>query len=171
MAAVITASGTPLTWSVSRTRSGVLRAQLRGDVNENCDLTDLQAQLRGTVELDLESVTRVNSCGVREWVNFMRSLGELGVQVSFVRCSPAVVLQLNTIYNFRGRARIRSFFAPYVCEVCRSDEYRLLNVNEHFPDRSRLYPPSFRCDRCFGVMVFDELPERYLSFLHEDGAP
>ena len=56
--------------------------------------------------------------------------------------------------------------APYVCEACHGDEYKLLDVAEHFPDR-RAHVPAFRCRRCGGVMVFDELPERYLSFLSE----
>ena len=71
---------------------------------------------------------------MREWVNFVRELE--GVRTLwFSRCSPPVVLQLNTIYNFRGRARVSSFLAPYVCEACHGDEYKLLDVAEHFPDR------------------------------------
>ena len=102
---------------------------------------------------------------MREWVNFVRELPAVRT-LFFARCSPVVVLQLNTIYNFRGRARVSSFMAPYVCEACHGDEYKLLDVAEHFPDR-RAHVPAFRCKRCGGVMVFDELPERYLSFLSE----
>jgi hypothetical protein len=60
--------------------------------------------------------------------------------------------------------------APYVCEACHTDEYKLLDVEEHFPDRAHPALPAFRCQRCGGVMVFDELPERYLSFLETEPA-
>jgi hypothetical protein len=155
----------PFSWKVAPADGEWLRVELRGEIDENADFSELRLTLRGNVELGLEGITRINSCGVREWVNFVRDLQ--GVRhLWFARCSPPVVLQLNTIYNFRGRARVSSFMAPYVCEACHSDEYKLLDVAEHFPDR-RAHVPAFRCRRCGGVMVFDELPERYLSFLSE----
>jgi hypothetical protein len=164
--ASITGVGETLNWRLEL-REGRLVAHLRGEINENADLAELRRQLRGDVELDLEGVARINSCGVREWVNFVRNLGDVR-SLNFARCSPTVVLQLNTIYNFRGPARVKSFLAPYVCETCHIDEYKLLDVHEHFPDGPHGAVPAFRCPRCSGVMMFDELPERYLSFLSEE---
>jgi hypothetical protein len=157
--------GEPFSWRVAAREGEWLRVELRGEIDENADFSELRQTLRGNVELSLEGITRINSCGVREWVNFVRGLDAVRM-LWFARCSPPVVLQLNTIYNFRGRARVSSFMAPYVCEACHGDEYKLLDVHEHFPDR-RAHVPAFRCRRCGGVMVFDELPERYLSFLSE----
>ena len=164
---IITGTGESLSWRLE-IRDGRLVAHLRGEVNENADLAELRRQLRGDVELDLEGVARINSCGVREWVNFVRTLEVKSLR--FARCSPTVVLQLNTIYNFRGVARVKSFLAPYVCETCHVDEYKLLDTAEHFSEPSAVVPqhvPAFRCARCGGVMTFDELPERYLAFLGE----
>jgi ABC-type transporter Mla MlaB component len=161
-----TGVGETLSWRLEL-REGRLVAHLRGEINENADLAELRRQLRGDVELDLEGVARINSCGVREWVNFVRNLADVR-SLNFARCSPTVVLQLNTIYNFRGPAGVKSFLAPYVCETCHIDEYKLLDVNEHFPDGPLGGVPAFRCPRCSGVMMFDELPERYLSFLSEE---
>lgn len=157
--------GEPFSWHVAARDGDSMRVELRGEIDENADFSELKQTLRGQVELRLEGITRINSCGVREWVNFVRGLEAVSA-LWFSRCSPVVVLQLNTIYNFRGRAQVTSFMAPYVCEACHSDEYKLLDVSEHFPDR-RAHVPAFRCRRCGGVMVFDELPERYLSFLSE----
>jgi len=154
-----------LSWQVEAVGGERLRVQLRGEVNENADFTELGRQLRGDVTLLLDGITRINSCGVREWVNFMRDLRV--DSLVFARCAPVVVLQLNAIYNFRGPARVESFLAPYVCETCHVDEYKLLEVAEHFPEKT-LNVPAFRCSRCKGVMTFDELPERYLAFLVED---
>jgi hypothetical protein len=159
------AAGEPFSWRITRQDGDHLQIELRGEIDENADFSELRQTLRGDVELGLEGITRINSCGVREWVNFVRGLTQVHA-LSFSRCSPPVVLQLNTIFNFRGRAHVSSFMAPYVCETCHADEYKLLDVAEHFPDR-RAHVPAFRCRRCGGVMVFDELPERYLSFLAE----
>ena len=161
--------GEPFSWKVEARNGDSLRVALRGEIDENADFSELRSQLVGNVELSLEGITRINSCGVREWVNFVRGLDAVRT-LWFARCSPPVVLQLNTIYNFRGQARVISFLAPYVCEACHTDEYKLLDVAEHFADRGHLAVPVFRCPRCSGVMMFDELPERYLSFLSEEGA-
>jgi hypothetical protein len=161
-------AGEGFAWKIVA-RDGRVVAQLSGEINENADFSELKRQLRGDVELQLDGISRINSCGVREWVNFVREL-DMVTSLRFARCSPTVVLQLNTIYNFRGQARVTSFLAPYVCESCHVDEYKLLDVAEHFADRGRLAVPAFRCPRCSGVMMFDELPERYLSFLSEEGA-
>jgi hypothetical protein len=153
-----------LSWQVEAGGDERLRVQLRGEINENADFTELGRQLRGDVTLLLDGITRINSCGVREWVNFVRDLNV--ESLVFARCSPTVVAQLNAIYNFRGVARVESFLAPYICETCHVDEYKLLQTEEHFPD-DRRHMPAFRCARCGGVMTFDDLPERYLAFLGE----
>jgi len=157
-----------LSWHAEPRPDGRLVVQLKGEINENADFSELRKLMRGDVDLELDGVTRINSCGVREWVNFVRTLDDVK-SLRFARCSPTVVLQLNTIYNFRGQARVSSFLAPYVCEACHVDEYKLLDVAEHFGERGpNAGVPAFRCPRCGGAMMFDELPERYLSFLAEE---
>ena len=150
-----------LTWRIEEA-DGVTRVTLAGEIDEHADFTPLRARLRGVVELSLGDIRRINSCGVREWVNFVRDLPEASA-VYFDACSTAFVTQLNMIYNFRGPAKIRSFHAPYVCDVCGHDEDLLVPVG---PD-GQVELPAPICSRCGDVMQFDDLPERYLSFLHE----
>jgi hypothetical protein len=160
-----------LTWRVLD-RSGQQVVEFAGEIDENADFGELRRRLRGAVTFDLAEVRRINSCGVREWVNFVRELGAPGPaqvdELTFVSCSPAIVTQLNMIYNFRGHAHVRSFLAPYVCQECDHEESKLLEVAEHFPGPGKLRrPPDFTCPRCAGNMEFDDLPERYLSFLND----
>ena len=123
-------------------------------------------RLKGQVVFHLAEVRRINSCGVREWVNFVRDLPGVS-ELTFSHCSPAIVTQLNMIYNFRGAAKVRSFLAPYVCENCGHEEEKLLDLQTHFPTRDFKRVPDFKCDKCGKEMEFDDLPERYLSFLGE----
>ncbi len=151
-----------LSWRIEEDDGGVTRVALAGEIDEHADFGPLRARLRGVVELDLGGIRRINSCGVREWVNFVRDLPD-ATELTFAACSTAVVTQLNMIYNFRGPARIRSFHAPYVCDVCGHDDDLLVEIG---PDGAVALPtPS--CPRCGDVMQFDDLPERYLSFLAE----
>ena len=150
-----------LSWQIQR-RPGATAVEFSGEIDENADFTELRRRLKGPLIFDLGRVRRINSCGVREWVNFVRDVGQAGSPLTFVACSPAIVTQLNMIYNFRGQAKVVSFLAPYVCSACETEEEKLLDVGAHFPGRSR-EPPAFTCSRCSGAMEFDDLPERYLE--------
>jgi hypothetical protein len=77
----------------------------------------------------------------------------------------AIVTQLNAIYNFRGRAKIRSFYAPYV--ATRAAARRAADRRAVAGARIRPNLPTFACPDCQAAMEFDDLPERYLSFLAE----
>jgi len=155
----------PLSWRIKE-RPGFTSVEFFGEIDENADFAELRRRLRGTVVFHLAEVRRINSCGVREWVNFVRDLPGVS-NLTFTHCSPAIVTQLNMIYNFRGSATVRSFYAPYVCESCGAEDEKLLDVQSQFPGGNLSNVPEFQCEKCGMSMEFDDLPERYLSFLTE----
>ena len=154
-----------LTWRIKE-RPGFTTVTFVGEIDENADFAELRRKLKGHVEFNLGEVRRINSCGVREWVNFVRDLPQVN-ELTFTHCSPAIVTQMNMIYNFRGRAKVRSFLAPYVCESCNHEQEQLLDVQTHFRTKDFRQMPDFKCEKCASAMEFDDLPERYLSFLLE----
>jgi anti-anti-sigma regulatory factor len=105
-----------LRWKLRR-GSDRLVVEMLGDFDETADLRDLASVLRGRIAIDLGGVRRFSSAGVREWIHFVRSLPP-GTDLSLVGCSTASVTQLNLIDNFRGPARVESFWAPYSCTAC-----------------------------------------------------
>jgi hypothetical protein len=159
------AESVALSWRIKE-RPGFTTVEFFGEIDENADFAELRRRLKGQVVFHLAEVRRINSCGVREWVNFVRDLPGV-TELTFTHCSPAIVTQLNMIYNFRGAAKVRSFLAPYVCESCGHEEEKLLDLQTHFPTRDFKRVPDFKCDKCGSPMEFDDLPERYLSFLVE----
>jgi hypothetical protein len=154
-----------LSWRIKE-RPGFTTVEFFGEIDENADFAELRRRLSGSVVFHLAEVRRINSCGVREWVNFVRDMPHV-VELTFTHCSPAIVTQLNMIYNFRGQAKVRSFYAPYVCENCHAEEEKLLDVQSQFPEGDIESVPEFTCENCELEMEFDDLPERYLSFLAE----
>jgi len=153
-----------LSWRIKE-RPGFTTVEFTGEIDENADFGELRRRLKGPVVFHLAEVRRINSCGVREWVNFVRDLPGV-TELTFTHCSPAIVTQLNMIYNFRGTAKVRSFYAPYVCDQCGNEDEKLLDVQNQFPTGPGKVP-EFSCEQCGAVMEFDDLPERYLSFLAE----
>jgi anti-anti-sigma regulatory factor len=159
------ADSVALSWRIKE-RAGFTTVEFFGEIDENSDFAELRRRLKGAVVFHLADVRRINSCGVREWVNFVRDLPSV-TDLTFTHCSPAIVTQLNMIYNFRGQAGVRSFFAPYICESCNEEEEKLLDVQSQFPNGAVGTVPDFECEQCGESMEFDDLPERYLSFLSE----
>ncbi len=152
-----------LVWTVEE-RSQVLYVKLVGDIDENADLKSLEEELEGVVSIDLGDVRRINSAGVREWVNFIRKPPR--VESAFlVHCSPTIVNQLNMIYNFKGMAAVKTFFAPYVCTKCDEEVDVLLNVDTHFEQKDIKQIPEFTCSDCGELLIFDDIPERYFAFI------
>jgi ABC-type transporter Mla MlaB component len=153
-----------------------LSVQTRGDTHVLEGVLDEQSppilvdlsRATGTassITLDVGGLRRINSLGVRAWVEFMRGLS--GRKVHFVRCSPAFVDQLNTVSDFRSGAQIDSVLAPYVCERTGRVSYEELKVGidiKRGGDFSAL--GERRCEECPEGMVFDDVPERYLHFLN-----
>jgi hypothetical protein len=150
-----------LSWDFKK-RGNETLVVFEGQVDEVTDFTPLKT-LKGRCIFDLAAVRRFNSEGVRRWINFMREL-EAVTELTFVRCSLAVVNQLNLIRGFQGKAKIRSFYAPYVCVASGETEDRLLNV-EDISDP--LNPPVFQGEH--GELELDDIAERYFAFLTSDG--
>ena len=161
----VQASPGPLSWRI-KDRPGFTTVEFSGEIDENADFAELRRRLRGQVVFHLAEVSRINSAGVREWVNFVRDLPNVD-DLTFTHCSPAIVTHLNMIYNFKGQAKVRSFFAPYLCESCNHEEDKLLDVSAQLAKGEIDGPPEFACEKCGEPMELDDLPERYLSFLTE----
>jgi len=139
-----------------------LRVKIRGSVDEFSEFAPLLSELadKTHVRLDLSDIERINSCGVREWVNFMRAIpAQLNVQLE--RCSPPMVSQINMIANFVGTARVASVEAPFVCGACGHEEDVLLSVEAGTV-------PSVteqRCSKCGDATELDDFEESYFGFL------
>ena len=115
--------------------------------------------------VDSSEVNRISSCGVRDWVNWVHEVDHRGFKVVLIRCSPALVTQINLVTNFVGKATVYSFFAPYYCPTCDRESQKLLlteSLSEEVPVRS----PSFRCTDCGGALDFDDIEESYFAFIN-----
>jgi len=148
--------GQPFTWHIQNDVDETV-VTFSGDLDERVSLEELPP-LSGKVTFDLGGIRRVSSGGVTRWVKF---LGALEVErLLFVRCSIPVVAQLNMVRGFRGGAKIRSFYAPYVC-MSTGEEQEVLLAPEQVRDVSN--PPRIASKD--GELVLNDLPNRYFAFL------
>jgi anti-anti-sigma regulatory factor len=145
-------------------RDDVSFVKLAGVIDEDNELADLTGSIPGgTVVIDLGEVERINSCGVRDWVNWLNSLEAKGAEIVLVECSPAIVAQINLVNNFTGNGSVKSFYVPYFCPEC--DEEKVLLCEAADMGDPPHEPPVCRCDECDLVMDFDDMPDSYFAFL------
>lgn len=142
--------------------------KISGTIDEDNTLAGSLKKIEGrTVVIDLSGVERINSCGVRDWVNWLNDLEQGGKQVVLVRCSPCIVTQINLVHNFTGKGIVKSFFAPYYCGKCDKEQQKLLQV-EQFAGSTVARAPTFRAEGCQNVpceLAFDDIDESYFAFL------
>jgi eukaryotic-like serine/threonine-protein kinase len=149
---------------VRREEGGTLL--LHGVIDENADLSFF-GELRTTTRLNMRHVRRINSYGVRSWIEAIRTV-QGGVSIELLECPPSVVDQINMVAGFIGRGRVVSFFAPMACDACGHEIDHLFYVSDY---RTRQRLPDVSCPRCGRAMHVDDLEEQYLMFAREEMGP
>ncbi|MBV8761633.1 MAG: anti-sigma factor antagonist [Deltaproteobacteria bacterium] len=138
--------------------------KLAGFIDEHNRLKQLVEQITATTAMiDLSGVERINSSGVRDWVNWIAALEANGTTPVLVRCSPAIVAQINLVKNFTGNGAVKSFLVPYRCSEC--DEEKSIVVETSEMTSPGASPPTCNCIVCGHPMQVDEMPEAYFAFL------
>jgi anti-anti-sigma regulatory factor len=145
-------------------RGDVSYVKLGGVIDEDNELGELVDRIPiGTAVIDLGDIERINSCGVRDWVNWLSKLESNGTRSVLVECSPAIVAQINLVNNFTGSGVVKSFYVPYFCPECDEEKVLLVEAADMGPPPHE--PPTCRCDECDLVMDFDDMPDSYFAFL------
>lgn len=139
---------------------------LAGVIDEDNAISAVTERLtRPFAVIKSADVERINSCGVRDWVNWLGELQQKKIEVFLIECSPAMMTQVNLINNFAGHGKILSFFAPYFCPPpCESDKMLLIRIEDALREQP-FRAPVCRCDSCDQLLEFDDLESSYFGFL------
>ncbi len=148
-----------LTW----TKAGD-RIALVGRIDENADLNALAQEIPGEgATIDLSGLTRINSIGVREWMDFVTSLTPRPLRLE--RCAPVFVDQLNAIANFRGHAEVRSVLASFECMSCGTQSSVDVVIRRAFPTGDTRHFIGPACEQCGRPMELDDDPQHFFQFV------
>ena len=146
--------------AVRATSEGVLRITLTGVIDDLVDLPPLFGNLPKKVAIDLRGIERINSIGVRNWVELMGKVSA-DREITIEAVSYPIVMQAICVRRFFGGAKVRSCMAPYFCPKCR----RLDNVVV-WREEVVNGPAEKKCGSCSEPMYFDEL-DQYFSIFQE----
>lgn len=143
------------------------QAYLSGAIDENAPLAAIFAELAAAaaapeneITVFMQGVNRVNSIGVRNWVQEIERLTK-SRRIRIEGLSYPLAMQANSVANLMGSAEVASCMAPYFCGLCEAN--RTVSVSRADVDASPL-PPAKACPDCGSPMEFDEVDE-YFAFL------
>ena len=140
--------------------------KIHGDLNEDFIFSSLTIQGQGETILDLSAVRSLNSCGIREWIRWIKA-APTSARLVLKECPKVVVDQINMVDGFLPKGtRIQSFMVPYYCEACEKVKSVLFKEGEHYAHgkmKSTLPPVS--CDQCQQPMEWDVIESKYFKFL------
>jgi len=132
-----------------------------GTIDEHADLTQL-GNPTGLVEVDMRDVKRINSYGVRAWIDVIQRVPD-SVTLLFTHCPPLVIDQMNMVDGLLGHGRLASFYAPMVCEACEAERQEFVDVTACAAAGGKL--PEVSCSECGQRMVLDDLEDRFTFLL------
>lgn len=138
--------------------------RLTGSIEESVDFAKSVGPIDGSeVHVNVKGVTRINSVGVKAWIQYFQGLSSKGLKLKFVECSTAIVEQINLISNFLSGGEILSIYVPFSCESCKTELVGLFKVDALRQIGDNI--PNLKCSKCGGSAVFDDIPEEYFGFL------
>lgn len=137
--------------------------ELSGIINEHAVFDQLIASPAQEMRISCKAITRINSVGVRMWINSFQKVLAKGVKITLVECSTVIVEQLNMIVNFSAGMKVESILVPLSCGKCRAGSVALFKSEDLKATGFNI--PDGKCPACGGTATFDDIAEEYFHFL------
>src|SRR6476661_612885 len=149
---------------------GIQCLKFNGTIDESFEGKKIARSIQAeTLVLDLGGVKKISSFGIREWVDFVTTAVKQVKTMVLIECAPKVVDQLNMVANFAGGGRVFSFYAPFRCDYCDSEQRVLLEVSKDWEAIKSMKLADRPCPSCKDSMYFDEDGSTYFSFILTQG--
>ncbi len=78
-----------------------------------------------------------------------------------------MISQLNMIADIFASAMLLSFYIPYYCEECDTEEKLLINITEDYLSEKPHHAPIHHCSQCKHEMELEEPDKSYFRFLDD----
>lgn len=133
--------------------------KLSGQIDEDADFELIKTD-KSKVIFDLENISLINSCGIRDWVQYQASLPSEST-IIYRKCPQVIVEQLNIIKGFiKEGGVVESFIAPYYNDA-KDEEVKILITPAEVIDSKA----PVKKDDEGNELEFDEIELQYFNFL------
>ena len=148
-------------FSVETTENnGCVTFSFKGAINEDFTFDNLLGHESEKYKFNLEEVSLLNSCGIREWIKFINQLPSAST-LEYHNCPTVMVLQMNMVKGFlTDNAKVISFYAPYYDES-KDEEIKVLLTADQVQNNQA---PEIKNDDG-EELEFDGIEATYFKFL------
>ncbi len=112
-------------------RAGAL--WLSGSLDERATpeamLAPLEGRAAGPLKVDCAQIGRVNSTGVRMWMQFLRALQRRGFEPTLRALCPVLVAHAKLIDGILAGCKLESFLCAVECESCQAESHVLVEAH------------------------------------------
>ncbi len=133
---------------------------ISGQIDEDADLGSMTVDGKTKVIFNLNDVTMINSCGIRDWVEFQKNIDD-ATEIVYRNCPQVIIEQLNIIKGFiKSGGVVESFYAPYYDEKNDKEIKILLTPSEVVDGKAPV-----KKNEDGEELDFDEIELQYFNFL------
>jgi len=139
-----------------------LKVNVAGVIDEDVDFNQFPLAGAGEVEMKLDQVKSINSCGIREWIRWIGTAGT--AKIVYNECPKIIVDQINMVQGFLpANGRVQSFFVPYYHDSG-AEKNILFTYGKEFSD-GQVNPPESIKDESGQEMEMDVVEAKYFKFI------
>lgn len=140
-----------------------LNLNIAGTIDEDADFSTIPIAGNAEIELNLQNLKSINSCGIREWIQWMGTAA--GAKITFALCPKVIVDQINMVDGFLpANGSVASFFVPYYNDDSGAEKNVLFTYGKEFTE-SAVNPPKDIKDDEGNPMEMDVIEAKYFKFL------
>jgi anti-anti-sigma regulatory factor len=144
-------------------KDGGLFVKVEGSINEDLHIEKLSELKAPKLVFDMDKIKNINSCGIREWIRLLESIGA-NAQIEYINCPQIVVQQMNMVSGFLGKnSKVTSFYAPYFCEDLDEEKQVLLQSSQVKDFKAPPITMNIKGEDY--EMEFDAIEDQYFRFL------
>lgn len=137
--------------------------QLGGTIDEDADFAPLELQGAQEVQIDMDDIKSINSCGIREWIKWISANST--AKVVYAKCPKVIVDQMNMVDGFLPSfAKVESFYVPYYNEDSGAEKNILFRYGVEFKE-GQVQPPAEVKDESGNAMEMDIIESKYFKFI------
>ncbi len=137
--------------------------KMAGTIDEDADFTPLSLQGSPSIEVELEGLKGINSCGIREWIKWLG--GAPAASITLKNCPKVIVDQINMVEGFLPtNGKVQSFYVPYYNDDTGSEKNVLFTYGNEFSEGQVNAPASVK-DEEGNEMEMDVIESKYFKFI------
>ena len=153
------------TFKADKTQNGTeINVSLSGHVDEDAQFASLDLAGASKVTVNADGISAINSCGIREWVKWVRTAPPQA-QIVLQKCPKVIVDQINMVTGFLPEnGKVESFYVPYYSDASGNEKMVLFSEGKEFKG-AEVHAPSEVKDDDGEAMEMDVIEAKYFKFL------